>query len=177
MGDEVAVVQGADGERAVALSSVPLWTEAGVPVDLSVQARDGGFGPVASVVATEIAERVDGGVSLDGVVSFAPVVGDGAAEGEAFGDKVYYANVGPGPDTDFMVAALPTGAEALWILRSPSAAQEHALEFSLGEGEVLELDDEDVAGGAVVTREGEVVAKVAPPSAVDADGTVIEASY
>lgn len=180
LGDEVAVVQRADGERAVALSSVPLWTTDGagreVPVDLSVQARDGGFGPVASVVDTRFGASVGDGASLDDVVSFAPVVGDEAVEGEPFVDKVYYANVGPDPDTDFMLAALPTGAEALWILRSPRAGEAHVLEFALGEGEVLELDEE-VAGGAVVKRDGKVVSRIAPPSAVDGDGTVIDASY
>jgi len=102
LGDEVAVVQRENGERAVALSSVPLWTTDAmgreVPVDLSVQAQDGGFGPAASVVDTRFGASVGDGASLDDVVSFAPVVGDRTVEGEAFADKVYYANVGPDPD-------------------------------------------------------------------------------
>jgi hypothetical protein len=179
--DGVAVVRREDGQRAVALSSVPLWTrdEAGdvVPVDLSVARRGSGFGPLASVVDTRIAERVGGGVSLDGegAVRFAPVVDDESVTGEAFGDKVYYANVDPGADTDFMVAALPTGAEALWILRSPRAAEQQALDFSLGASEVLEL--EEATGGAVVKRGEEVVARIAAPTAVDSGGTEVEVAY
>lgn len=175
------MVQREDGQRAVALSSVPLWTrdEAGdvVPVDLSVARRGSGFGPLASVVDTRIAERVGGGVSLDGegAVRFAPVVDDESVAGEAFGDKVYYANVDPGADTDFMVAALPTGAEALWILRSPRAAEQQALDFSLGASEVLEL--EESTGGAVVKRGEEVVARIVAPTAVDSGGTEVEVAY
>jgi hypothetical protein len=178
--DRAAIVQRPDGQRAVALSSVPLWTENAsqerVPVDLSVQAQGGGFGPASPVVATRMGERVGGGVALGGVLSFQPEVGDAQAVGEAFGDKVFYADVGPEPDTDFMVAAIPGGAEALWVLRSPRAGEEHALAFSLPQGAELELD-EKTSGGARVVRDGEVLSRIAPPAAVDADGTAVEAAY
>lgn len=177
--EAVAVVQREDGQRGVALSSVPLWTkdEMGrtVPVDLSVRARGQGFGPVASVVDTQIAQRVGGGVSLDDVLGFAPVVEDDGAQGEALGDKVYYSNVDPGADTDFMVAALPLGAEALWILRSPRAAEEQALDLEVPPGSAVELDE--ASGDVVIRRGGEVVARIAAPSAVDSAGTVLDARY
>jgi hypothetical protein len=148
LGDDVAVVQRENGERAVALSSVPLWTTDAmgreVPVDLSVQAQDGGFGPAASVVDTRFGASVGDGASLDDVVSFAPVVGDRTVEGEAFADKVYYANVGPDPDTDFMLAALPTrlGARALRRLACGASVRRFQFRYAPHGAYALRQDQE-----------------------------------
>jgi hypothetical protein len=51
-----------------------------------------------------------------------------------------------------------------------------ALEFSLPEGARLELDPA-TPGGARVVREGEVLSQIAPPSALDANGTMVESAY
>lgn len=70
---QTAVVQLPDGQRAVARSTVPLWTQqAGqsTPVDLTLHRTRSVIAPAAPLVPVTIAATVEGGVSW-GALGFA----------------------------------------------------------------------------------------------------------
>lgn len=175
--DRAAIVSRPGAKRAVALSSVPLWTKSAagrsVPVDLSLEDSRGALAPAAPVVALRIARRAGGGVALGGF-SFAPLRSAADATAVAFEDKAYFANTQK--DTDFMVSAVPSGAEASWVLRSVDSPERLGLDVRLPRGASL-IVDPDQPAGAAVKRDGQIISRIAPPAAVDADGEAVPASY
>lgn len=120
-----------------------------------------------------IAKRAGGGVALGGL-GFVPTHSTEDAPAVAFADKAYFANTQK--DTDFMVSAVPFGAEASWVLRSVQSPERLGLDLRLARGESL-IVDPDRPAGAAVKRAGETIARIAPPTAVDADGKAVPASY
>ena len=175
--DRAAVVDAPDGSTAVALSSVPLWTRSTtnehIAVDLSLHKSGAAFAPMNPLVPLRISSGLRDGVQL-GPIGFAPMSSKASVSGVAINDKVFFANAQA--DTDFMVAALPVGAQSFWMLRSPKSPEQLGLELSLPTDAALETDP-DAAGGAVIKRGDAVVARIAPPVAGDADGARVPASY
>jgi hypothetical protein len=67
LNDFQALVSLGNGRSARVSSAMPLRTRVGgqlVPVDLSLQAVDGGFSPVAPIVASSFASHLSGGLSV-----------------------------------------------------------------------------------------------------------------
>ncbi len=126
-------------------------------------------------VGVQIPERLGDGVSLtSGGVSLTPVdehgVALGGSEGSVVGSTVFYGST----ETDTAVAVKPTtfGFDLQTFLFSASSPQ--TLYFHVGVGEGVSLRQSEGPGGGVqVIDAGQVIAGLAAPSAVDAEGTPV----
>lgn len=113
---------------------------AAAPVDLGLVASGGGFAPVSAAVRVQIP------ASSSGVVSFtASGIGVGLPQAGApvdallSHDRAFYGAVST--DEDVSVSAVAQGAEVNVFLRSPAAATDVPLAFTLPAGAVLRLAD------------------------------------
>ncbi|HEX5853521.1 MAG TPA: DUF6531 domain-containing protein, partial [Solirubrobacteraceae bacterium] len=161
-----AIVRTARGRKRVATLSPMAVRRDGrfVPVDLSLRGVGGGFAPAAAVHQSVIGGTLSAGVSL-------PVAGVGVAmqgedvQGVRVGrEQVFYGNVAR--DTDAMVVPTARGAEMFATLRSRLSPEVLSYQLALPAGASLRL----AGGGAEVVSNGRVLARVVPPTAVDAQG-------
>jgi len=159
-------------------SMLPLRAEtesgADAPVDLSLEEQADGLEPKTPLVETTIPEQLDEGVALDDSgIGFAPQGAAQASDAQLERDTAFYANVGQ--DTDFLVRPEPTGAQAMWQLRSADSPESVALNFSLPPGATIaEAGD---LGGARIVRNGEEIGQVTWPMAWDAEGWPVDVSF
>jgi len=167
--DYTAVLEG-KGERPPVLVESP-WPVRAVdedgrkqPVDLSLEPIEGGLKPSNAASDIKLPASLEAGVQLGEI----GVVPDGSADAQVpDGNSKHVVYPNAGIDTDVIVTALPTGAEVFWQLRSPRAAEQVALDLKLPEGALAEAGKR---GSVVVSRDGEALAVVRPPVAVDAQG-------
>jgi RHS repeat-associated protein len=172
LGAYAAVVRGAHGLR-IERSTTPLEVGDGAekrPVDLTLHAAGSAFVPATPLADVSIARNSAGGVAVGSsglrvTLEGAPVMGT-----QATGQSVFFGSVGP--DTDASVAPTIDGAELFAVLRSRLSPDELRYRVALPTGATLE----EHAGGAVVSRVGEVLARVAAPDARDAQGSVVPVS-
>jgi RHS repeat-associated protein len=174
LGDYEAVVRGVHGLR-IERSTTPLEVGDGAgkrPVDLTLQAAGGAFVSAAPVAGAgvSIARDSAGGVAVGSsglriTLEGAPVAGKQGA-----GQSVFFGSAGA--DMDASVAPTINGAELFAVLRSRLSPQEIRYRVALPVGARLE----EHAGGAVVSRGGDVLARVAAPDARDAQGSVVPVS-
>jgi hypothetical protein len=172
--DRVAVVSGRKGSSLIE-SSIPLRTlnQDGKlrPVDFDLERSKGVLQPGNPLVPLGLPLRLGDGLSLPslGVTvdltnanpEVAPtVVGQSAA---------IYPNAER--DSTLAVIPLPRGFETLTVLHSPLASRTQEFDLRLPEGVTLESTP---GGGAEIELGGRVLASVAPPSSVDANGAPVE---
>jgi RHS repeat-associated protein len=172
LGDYRAVVRGADGLR-VESSTTPLRVGVGGaerPVDLGLRAGSAGFAPVASLAGLSIARDSAGGVAVGSSGLRVMLEGAGVSGRMVGGRSVFFPDVGV--DMDASVAPTINGAEFFAVLRSRLSPEQIRYRLVLPAGASLDAS----AGGAVVSRAGQTLARVLPPSAWDAQGSVVAVS-
>jgi RHS repeat-associated protein len=171
-GDYRAVVRSAHGLRVVSSTTPLLVGGAGGkrPVDLGLRAGGGGFGPVAPMTGVSIARDSASGVAVGSSGLRMTLEGGDVAGRLVGGQSVFFPAVGN--DVDASVAPTISGAEFFAVLRSRLSPGVLRYRLSLPVGAALEANTE----GAVVSREGRVLAHILPPSARDAQGSVIPVS-
>jgi hypothetical protein len=174
IGDHLARVDvGPRGLPAVVASPLPLRARdasgALHPVDLSLERSGASFVPSNPLVDVRLGDRSGEGVSLPGGVRMRPV-GGADVPGVASDGRVVYASTQA--DTDFVLRPDPTGAEALWDLRSPAAPERLAVALDLPKGAELVATQAPVPGFAV-RQDGRTLGLIPQPTAFDATGKTV----
>jgi hypothetical protein len=175
---EHAMIIKREGERvgALAISPTPLATAddngAWSPVDLTLEHGSAGFKPHNAAVPTRLPDTLVEGVAFAGLGLSLAAADGGDGQARRVEDKVFYDNVQQ--DADVMLAPLPTGVEVYYQLRSPNAPTAFTMKAS-GVGRLEFVTTAD--GGAVIRRDGETVATVMAPTAVDAQGQPVDVRY
>lgn len=165
-----------EGESFLLESTTPLGTEGAgghlEAVDLGLENVFGGLRPINPLVDVAIPSELGDGIVL-------PEAGiklelEGAPAGRNPSTVVdtvaFYPNVAE--DTDLAVAPGPNGVETLTQLRSPDAPTTQTFRIYLPAGAEL---SETADGGAVAVRDGERLATIRPPTALDAAGEPVPA--
>ena len=173
LGAYAAVVRGAHGLR-IERSTTPLEVGVGAekrPVDLTLHAAGSAYVPTTPLADVSIARDSAGGVAVGSsglrlTLEGAPVAGTPVHRGQS----VFFGSVGA--DMDASVAPTIDGAELFAVLRSRLSPDELRYRVALPTGARLE----EHAGGAVISRAGENLARVAAPDARDAEGSVVPVS-
>ncbi|HXN39939.1 MAG TPA: Ig-like domain-containing protein, partial [Solirubrobacteraceae bacterium] len=182
LSDDAAQVELPENKHGVIESTAPMAIESSpgqrTPVDLSLSEAGAAFAPKTPVVPVRIPKRLGGGVSLGSTgVSVTPVDAQGNAldgsEGALVGASVLYANTQT--DTDTLVRPTTFGFEANTMLRSVESPSQLYFRVGLPEGASL-VSAKGGSGAVEVVDEGATIAMVLPPSARDADGTVVPVS-
>ncbi|HXB65962.1 MAG TPA: RHS repeat-associated core domain-containing protein [Solirubrobacteraceae bacterium] len=137
------------------------------PVDLRLKASGGGLAPANPLVAVSIARDSDGGVAVGHDGLRVALLGTNVAGSVMHGQDAFFGNVRP--DTDAVVAPKLAGAELAVVLRSRLSPERLRYRVTLPAGAVLR----QVAGGAFVSRNGVLLARIPAPSARDAQGTAV----
>jgi RHS repeat-associated protein len=180
--DDAAQVDLSGGKHGVIESGEPIAIETSPgqhePLDLSLSEVGGAFQPARSGVDVRIPKQLADGVQVTGSgVSLTPVDEHGSAlggsEGVIDGATVLYANTQT--DADTVVKPLTNGFEEDTLLRSVDSPSELSFRVGLPAGATL-VSAKDDSGAMEVVDEGAVIASVAPPSARDAEGTVVPVS-
>ena len=176
--DYTAELEDADGTESIATSTLPLRTRdrggRAVPVDLGIEAADDAYAPRSPLVPTRIAKRARGGVTLGREAIGVRPLGAADATGRLEDDRLFYPDTGT--DTDLLIEPHDAGAEVMWQVRSAASPERHSLALDLPAGAKLRPSGR-VPGGAEIVRGGKLLALVQPPTAVDADGTSVPATY
>ena len=153
--------------------------EAGIPVraedeggdlhkvDLSLEADADSYEPENPLVSLDIAKSAEAGLEFgeDGI----SIAQAGIEPSSAYrlGDiDLFYPEVAT--DTDLVVSPVAEGVELFNQLRSAESPRTLHFALDLPEGSELRLDG---IGGAEVSRAGEMLAHIPPPSAIDAQGS------
>jgi YD repeat-containing protein len=170
------------GKHAVVQSLAPMAIETSpghrLPVDLGLTKAGNVYESVRPVAGVLIPRHAGEGVQLpESGVSLTPVDAQGIAlggsEGAVDGTSVVYANTQA--DTDTVVKPTTEGVEADTMLRSVDSPGQ--LYFRVGLPAGASLVGSHGAGGSVrVVEDGQTVAVVRPPSAMDAAGTTVPVS-
>jgi hypothetical protein len=145
-----------------------------VPTDLALTRRGGAFRPRAAPVPTALPVRAAGVARLTrSDVGIAPVIRHANVVGRALRGKLFYANVDR--DTDQLIEPRPAGLETFIQLRSSNSPEQLAFRLSLPRGAVARQRSD--GRGIDITRNNHLIASVGAPTAIDADGTRVAASY
>jgi hypothetical protein len=170
LGENRAVVRSARGLE-LKTSSVPLLVAGGGgverSVDLGLAARGGAFVAVRPLTAVSIARDSSGGATVGSDGLGMVLEGVRVPGSEVGGQSVFFGGVAS--DTDAVVAPRIDGTEFFAVLRSRLSPEVLRYRLSLPSGAVLQ----GAAGGAVVSRDGAILARVPAPSARDAQGVVM----
>lgn len=176
--DHVALIEAGDqpgmpgGTQPTLLeSSLPLRAETAggheEAVDLELEKSEGEIQPANPLVEVGIPPRIEEGLSLPESGVQINLAGAPAERAPSTIDQsiATYPNVAE--DTTFVVAPTPTGLETFTLLQSPDAPTSQTFNLTLPNGASLR-ESED--GGAEVSRDGETLVAIRPPSALDANG-------
>lgn len=178
-----ALLEDADGggHRAVD-STLPLRSDAGPGpnrlADLSLVDRGATLEPENPLVATEIAQDLDGGIEIGGLG--VQLVSPSDAQAEVVEDRAFFASALA--DSDLIVVPTALGVQLSVQVRSPDAPEQAVLDFDLPEGAQLRVIDEaaaptdsgSVPGSAEVVRDGQVLSVIQPPAGWDAEDKPLE---
>jgi DNA-binding beta-propeller fold protein YncE len=182
IGDNAAQLALPGGKHAVVESLQPMARETSgghhAPIDLGLTRAGGVFKSVRPVVGVLIPQRLSEGVELpEAGLSLTPVNSKGSplggSEGTLDGASVVYANTQT--DTDTTVKPTIDGVEANTILRSVDSPEQLYFHVGLPPGASL-VRAKGGAGPVKVMNDGQAIALVRPPSAVDAAGTSVPVS-
>jgi len=150
-------------------STVPLRVADGhggeTPVDLRLRSSGGSFAPAAPLVKVAVAQNLRGGVVVGKEGLRLTLQGDDVAGSLSDGRNVFFGNVGR--DMDATVMPEVAGADMSVILRSRLSPQQLRYTVTLPTGATLA----PVAGGALVSRAGKILARIPAPIARDAQGS------
>lgn len=176
LGEGDAVVT-SEGKTALMEGSVPVRAINSqgelAKVDLSLERTRDGFVPVNPLVEVNIGERGSEGIEVGSAgITVAQAGADSSSLGRAFGDKnVFFGEVSEGSDIDLLVSPIASGVEISNMLRSADSPETLRFPIGMPAGAHLRMV---VGGGAeVVAEDGESLARVGKPTAVDAQGTEI----
>jgi len=170
-GDGVATISD-DGDGSLLEANIPVRVEnedgALKKVDLDLERETLGFEPENPIVDLEIPESSGEPIAIgDEGLAILPLGADHSG-GKLSEKNVFYPEVRE--DTDLLVAPIASGVELFDQLRSSASPERLSYRLFLPVGAHLQLDG---AGGADILRNGEIMASVAPPSAVDSRGSVV----
>lgn len=169
---------GAEDSRLIT-SDLPLRNSLGEIVSGELQVEPNGFSPDAPLADVNFPERATGPVTFNDIqVSFEFGRTEGtagrlvnAAEGSGK-EMVIYPNTYP--DTDTAIIYTLTGVETFNYLRSSESPETFSLDYELPEGATIESTND---GGAVILDEdGNELASIFAPYAVDAQGSDVPMS-
>jgi YD repeat-containing protein len=167
--------------RAVIETTAPiaLQTSPGhrSPIDLHLSAAGNGFRPALAAVPVAIPKRLADGIGLAGSgVSLTPLGEDreplAGSEGIVDGTTVLYANTMPAADT--VVKPTTFGFSAETLLRSLDSPR--TLYFRVGLPVGARLVASSDGSGVAILAEGTELARIAAPTARDAEGTSVPVS-
>ena len=160
--------------REVAVSTVTPFRVGGANLNLDLVAGDGGWSPRNAAVDVTLPGAADGTLRVGDDIGVTVSIpgGDADAPGRALGDtSVFYG--GAGAATDLVAAPTPGGLETFFTLRGASSPEDATLALDLPRGARVV----SAGGGAlVIVRGGRTIGRIAPPSAVDAQGTQVPVS-
>lgn len=141
-------------------------------VDLSLKMAADGFAPSNPLVEVTIGREAKDGVAVgDGGLTVTQV-GANDSSGRLFGDKnVFFSEAGEGSDTDLLVSPIAAGVEMSNLLRSPDSPE--VLRFKIDAPIDFQLREVVGGGAEVLSSEGEPLAMVGKPVAIDAQGTMV----
>jgi len=176
LGNYGAVIADHSGARHVVLSTLPLDITSGKQhrlLSMRLRARHGLITPAVATVPVKIATALGLGIQLPDGISVHP---DGwpNAVGQIVGAQAFFPNTAT--DTDFSVQPLPTGFETFWELRSRLSPESYKLALTLPAGVSLQPSHQ-YPGGAQIMKGTKRLYIIFPPSAKDADGTVVPTYY
>jgi YD repeat-containing protein len=177
LSEHSAIEKRPNGKSVFVQSTVPLTRRdpAGkeTPVSLTLHRAGARFAPANPLVPVAISSGTDAEVGLPNHVSFAPAATRNTGPTLA-GNRLVWPNVAQ--DTDYMAEPIPRGVEVFWQLRSARSPEDSVLRFRLARGQKLVLNP--AAKGAAELVEGSRrLALLEPPSASQADGHSIRATY
>jgi len=175
LGKNVARV--ADGEGGSQLLESPIPIEVAQPgepkdrLDLSLEPVGSGYGPHQALTPVQLPGTAGGAIQLPSGVAVG-LPGSDTAVAQRFGSSdLFFAATDTATDT--LLAPLARGVEIFHQLRSVESPEEFRYELSVPAGATLRADG---SGGAEVLDAGKnPIAVVRPPSAVDAQGSVVAA--
>jgi sugar lactone lactonase YvrE len=180
-GDEGSQAEGEagqpNGQTALLESTLPLRAEETTgekaAVDLSLGHAEGELQSANPLVEVGIPAELGEGIALpeQGVTIQVAGAPEERTPSTVADSTAVYPNVEQ--DTDLVVAPTPTGVETLTQLRSADAPTSETFNLTLPDGASLQPTEE---GGARVTRGGETLLSIPPPSALDADATEVPVS-
>jgi hypothetical protein len=142
-------------------------------IDLSLESEGDHLEPGNPLVPVEIPSQLSDGITFPGtgiVIDLANREADRQAS-EVGDATAFFPNVGP--DSDFVVTAIPTGIETYTQLRSPEAPTSEVFDLRLPQGAELQ---ETPRGAQVLDTGGAVILSISAPSAIDAEGTQVPVS-
>ncbi|HEY5709159.1 MAG TPA: DUF6531 domain-containing protein [Solirubrobacterales bacterium] len=173
LGTYAALISDQQGERSIVESSAPVESELGgegkQPVDLTLEQSGTDFVPKNPVTEVTLPGSAEGPIRLQsGVEVELPSGNDHSAQG--LGDKnLFYPETETATDT--VISPIAGGVEVFEQLRSPESPEQFHFELGLPAGATLGATE---AGGAeVLSASGDPIGKVPPPSAFDAQGTLV----
>lgn len=180
----VAKVVDGRGDASLIVASDPVAARSDgrlKPLDLDLVADGAAYTPDQAAVAVSIPRspsdflRVGSdrlGVRPDDAAGSAGTVSDG---------RVFYPNIAV--DTDFVAAPSRAGAEVMWQLRSPASPEQLGVDVDLPAGASIRLaspfwpSTTSEGDAEIVSQDGTVQSTITAPSAVDADGVAVPASF
>ncbi|MBN8866058.1 MAG: thrombospondin type 3 repeat-containing protein [Solirubrobacterales bacterium] len=177
IGGRASLVEGDDGEDMLLESPLPTSTAKfngeRRRVDLTLDEEDGGFAPQNARVPLQIPATSDGTLSVGDSVKVNAEGANPESEGTVLEEKdVFYHEAYD--DTDLMYSPVFNGVEVFHLLRSQDSPERFSLTVGSGEKTHLEAGPD-----GQITLEGPAGgerATVSPVSAVDAQGTPVEAT-
>jgi YD repeat-containing protein len=179
--DRVAQLNMPGRKRGVLESLLPIALETShgrhAPIDLRLRDVGHAFEPTFPAVAVEMPKRLSSGVQLPRLgISLTPVDPRGSAltgsQGAADGAGVIYANTLTSTDT--LVKPTTMGFAVETLLRSQSSPRQLFFRVRMPSGATLAQPRHSKA--VDIVNQGQVIARVSPPGAVDAEGTPVPVS-
>jgi hypothetical protein len=184
LSDTAFVVDQPGAEDLFVASSAPVRASTAdgtkAPVDTDLEHDGSSLEPANTNADPRIAAAGGSATLPHAGVSF-HVAGADPVSATVIDDKAVYPNALP--DADVALAALDTGVEAVFQLRSVDSPEEQTLSFDLPERATLRLTSpgSGIPGpgelSAEVVRDDQRLATISPPRAVDADGEAVPAHY
>ena len=187
IGDRWAKIDRGEGEQpAVVRSVLPMLARDGsgkrAPVDLTLTGTGSVLAPANPLVDIAVARDAAAGAALAkvglGLRPLAPMAG-GSELQLVGGEKAFWADVDA--DTDYMVSPTARGFESFVQVRSEEAPEQFSLAVDLPKGAELRDVGAENGGLEVVDpdrpEKEEVLARITPPMAWDADGTPVKVTY
>ncbi|HET8861917.1 MAG TPA: hypothetical protein VFM94_01545 [Solirubrobacterales bacterium] len=170
-GDQPTGGGSAEGTQPTILeSSLPLREEDNngheVEVDLGLEKSEGELQPENPLVDVEIPAQIGEGISLPQSGIEIELAGAPVERGPSTVDESVATYPSVAEDTMLAVAPTATGLETLALLQSADAPTAQTFHLTLPDGASLHETDD---GGAEVSRNGETMMAIRPPSAIDAD--------
>lgn len=176
--DHVAVVpaENPNGEPGLVSSLLPLRVEneEGQKEVVSLALEDegaAGLAPLNPLVQVQIPASISQGIEMPDVGVSIDIQDVADRDASTISNAAaFYANIAN--ESDLSIVPTPTGVETLTQLRSPAAPLTQHFYLSLPSGAQLRASDD---GGAVVTAaDGSPLLVMRPPTAIDANGDVVE---